>query len=118
QRVDAQSPEPDFRISLTSSETATRSDTCGGEIPFETSCYLSETEEGSRVIISLSRWVRGALAFEGDMTTYRQYVVNHEVGHALGLGHVGCAEDGALAPVMMQQTFGVKNDYVAELNDA
>lgn len=117
QRVDGDSPEPDFRVSLTTSATAHRPEVCGGEIPFETSCYRREMAEGNRVIINLARWVRGALAFNGDMTSYRQYLVNHEVGHALGLGHTGCPEDGDLAPVMMQQSFGVANDYVAELNN-
>ncbi|MFP4149297.1 MAG: DUF3152 domain-containing protein [Nitriliruptoraceae bacterium] len=51
------------------------------------------------------RWAEGATDFE-DLTTYRRYLVNHEVGHALGFGHVGCEEPGALAPVMMQQSMG------------
>jgi hypothetical protein len=62
--------------------------------------------------------VRGAVAFSGDMLEYRKYAINHEVGHAFNNGHVGCAEEGALAPVMMQQTFGVANNFVAELNAA
>ncbi|EIE97691.1 Protein of unknown function (DUF3152) [Saccharomonospora glauca K62] len=112
QRVDDRHPDPDFRVSLTSPETTKQ--LCGQEIPFESSCYISSYQ---RVVINLARWVRGAKAFSGNMGVYQQYVINHEVGHALGNGHVGCPEDGALAPVMMQQTFGVANDYVAKLND-
>ncbi|HVW40765.1 MAG TPA: DUF3152 domain-containing protein [Amycolatopsis sp.] len=114
QRVDASFPNPDFRVRLTTPNTATRADLCGFGIPFPTSCYIRGFQRS--VVINLARWVRGALAFGGDMTTYRQYAINHEVGHALGKSHVGCQVGGDLAPVMMQQTFGVANDYVAQLN--
>jgi Protein of unknown function (DUF3152) len=114
QRVDASYPNPDFRVRLTSPNTATRPDLCGFGIPFPTSCYIRGFQHS--VVINLARWIRGALAFGGDMVTYRQYAINHEVGHALGNSHVGCKENGALAPVMMQQTFGVANNYVAQLN--
>ncbi len=116
-RVDASDPAPDFRVSLTTPETTHRPDLCGGSIPYESSCYRQNFQGESRVVINLARWVRGALAFNFDMTSYRQYAINHEVGHALSLGHKPCAEDGGLAPVMMQQTFGVANDYVAKLNN-
>ena len=114
QRVDASYPNPDFRVRLTTPNSATRADLCGFGIPFPTSCYIRGFQRS--VVINLARWVRGALAFGGDMTTYRQYAINHEVGHALGKSHVGCQVNGELAPVMMQQTFGVANDYVAQLN--
>lgn len=117
QRVDASDPPPDFRVSLTTPDTTRRPDICGNSIPYDASCYRSDVQGESRVVINLARWVRGALAFGGDLVGYRQYAINHEVGHALGLGHKPCAKDGALAPVMMQQTFGVANDYVAKLND-
>ncbi|MBB3052778.1 hypothetical protein FHS23_003819 [Prauserella isguenensis] len=110
QRVDDSGPEPDFYVRLTTPETA--KDVCGDAIPYPASCHVN-----GEVVINLARWVRGAKAFSSDLTAYRQYAVNHEVGHALGNGHVGCAKEGALAPVMMQQTFGVANDYVAKLND-
>ncbi|GAB3586677.1 DUF3152 domain-containing protein [Amycolatopsis endophytica] len=113
QRVGADAPDIDFRVSLTTPDTAKRPDVCGFDIQFPTSCYSRSFDH--RVVINLSRWVRGALAFT-DLGLYRQYAINHEVGHALGNSHVGCQENGALAPVMMQQTFGVSNDYVAQLN--
>jgi hypothetical protein len=34
-------------------------------------------------------------------------VVNHETGHWLGHGHLGCGGAGRLAPVMMQQSKGL-----------
>lgn len=113
QRVDASTPNPSFRISLSTPNTDHRPDMCGFQITYETSCYNAGTR---RVLINLARWVRGAMAFGGDLLTYRQYAINHEVGHAFGNGHVGCETDAGLAPVMMQQTFGVANNYVAQLN--
>jgi hypothetical protein len=113
QRVD--SGTPTMRISLSSPDTVHRPDMCGFEIKYETSCYRRSAQ---RVMLNEARWVRGAVAFSGDMVTYRQYAINHEVGHAFNNSHVGCPVDGALAPVMMQQTFGVANNFIAELNKA
>lgn len=114
QRVDASYPDPSFRVSLTTPNTTHRADACGFQIKFEASCYRRSL---GRVLINLARWVRGAKVYGADMTGYRQYAVNHEVGHALGNIHVGCPGNGQPAPVMMQQTFGVADDYVAMLNN-
>ncbi|MEC3979246.1 DUF3152 domain-containing protein [Amycolatopsis sp. H20-H5] len=114
QRVDASFPNPSFRVSLTTPETTHRADMCGYQIKAEASCY--RRSEG-RVLINLARWVRGAKAFSGDLGLYRQYAINHEVGHGLGGQHVGCPVNGGPAPVMMQQSFGVADDYVSALNN-
>lgn len=63
--------------------------------------------EGRRAIITWYRWVHGHTDYGEDRTGYRRYVVNHEVGHALGRGHVTCPGAGRPAPVMMQQTKGL-----------
>ncbi|MCP2249478.1 DUF3152 domain-containing protein [Lentzea aerocolonigenes] len=110
QRVEA-NQNPDFTISLTT--TKTTHTICGREIPFETSCYDKPTK---RVVINVARWVRGAMAYGSDIPGYRTYVINHEVGHALGNNHAACPENDAPAPVMMQQTFGVANNFVSQLN--
>ena len=49
-------------------------------------------------------------AYDGALDEYRRYLVNHEVGHFLGKGHVQPASCSATtrAPVMMQQTFGLR----------
>jgi hypothetical protein len=56
-----------------------------------------------------SRWVRGAATYVGDLHAYRIYMINHEDGHALGHQHAHQCLPGGLAPVMMQQTFGLKS---------
>ncbi|QGU03943.1 DUF3152 domain-containing protein [Corynebacterium comes] len=99
---------PQMRIQLTS--VGTTREVCGGrDLELETSCHIRIGDE-SRVIINESRWVRGAAPFNGDLGSYRQYLVNHEVGHGLGFaGHEACGADGELAPIMMQQTLSLNN---------
>jgi Protein of unknown function (DUF3152) len=99
-----------LRISLTSQLTTRR--LCGFRIPFDASCWKPEEH---RVVINTARWARGAVAFQGNVVQYQQYLVNHEVGHGLGFPHIACEATGRLAPVMMQQTWGVADDYLAVL---
>lgn len=66
------------------------------------SCDSAATE---RVMINGFRWAQGAETYGAkEMFPYRQMLINHEVGHRLGYGHVNCNTAGALAPVMQQQT--------------
>jgi hypothetical protein len=108
---------PDFRISLTSPMTVREG--CGYEIPLEASCYnpVYGPRGQGRVFINEARWVRGAVPFQGDVGSYRQYLVNHEVGHAIGYQHhEPCRKDDPLAPVMMQQTFSTADDDAARFD--
>jgi hypothetical protein len=108
QRVD--SGPADFHVSLTSSYTVRK--LCGYDIPIETSCFVRAGTAGSdvnRVVINDSRWVRGDAAYVGDPNAYRVYLINHEDGHALGHQHAHQCLPGGLAPVMMQQTIGLKS---------
>ncbi|WP_046468081.1 DUF3152 domain-containing protein [Allosalinactinospora lopnorensis] len=101
QRVDSQD-EADFRITLAAPDTVDA--LCA---PLRTDGRVS-CSNGDRAVINQNRWVSGVDHFDGDLETYRIYVVNHEVGHVLGHGHVDCDTDGGPAPVMQQQTFGLK----------
>jgi hypothetical protein len=58
------------------------------------------------VLINEERWVRGSLAYPRPLADYRSYVVNHEVGHWLGLSHEDCTGELS-APVMAQQSKGL-----------
>ena len=98
-RVDA--GPVDVRVVLASPRTADR--LC---LPLHTAGIYS-CGIGSTAVINSMRWLRGADAYEGHLPEYRQYVINHEVGHTLGHHHEYCAGKGEPAPVMMQQTKGV-----------
>ncbi|MGH3677080.1 MAG: DUF3152 domain-containing protein [Mycobacterium sp.] len=117
-RVDGTSAgQPDFRISLSTPMTSREG--CGYEIPIETSCYnpVYGPDQQPRVILNEARWVRGAVPFQGDVGSYRQYLINHEVGHAIGYQrHEPCTENGDLAPVMMQQTFSTNDNDAARFD--
>jgi hypothetical protein len=107
QRVD--SGQIDFRVSLVSSMTVRK--LCGYDIPVETSCYVAAGAASpvNRVVINDARWVRGDSAYVGDVNAYRIYMINHEDGHAIGHQHAHQCLPGGLAPVMMQQTIGLKS---------
>ncbi len=101
----------DFHVSLTSRMTVR--DYCGYTIHVETSCYATAYTmpglDANRVVINVARWMRGAAPYVGDLAAYRTYMINHEDGHALGHQHAHDCLAGGLAPVMMQQTIGLKS---------
>ena len=75
--------------------------------PIETNSIYS-CRKDQDVVLNFFRWQNGAVDFKNDMETYRIYLINHETGHILGWGHVGCPKEGAIAPVMMQQSKGTE----------
>jgi hypothetical protein len=93
-------PKADIRVMLASPDTSERMckplQTHGTE-----SCSI-----GNKAIITTYRWAKGTGEF-ASLAVYREYVVNHEVGHVLGHHHERCPGKGKLAPVMQQQTIKV-----------
>ncbi|MFF7265270.1 DUF3152 domain-containing protein [Streptomyces sp. NPDC008159] len=71
----------------------------GGEV----NCNVDDN-----VMVNLKRWELATPVYADDVTAYRALIINHEVGHFLGEGHVGCPGRGKPAPAMMQQIKGMK----------
>ncbi|MFC8519276.1 DUF3152 domain-containing protein [Streptomyces sp. NPDC057257] len=59
------------------------------------------------VMVNLKRWVLATPVYAKDVPSYRALIINHEVGHFLGHGHVTCPGKGKPAPAMMQQIKGM-----------
>jgi len=60
------------------------------------------------IFLNEQRWYR---EYDDDksglsLPAYRLYMVQHEIGHALGLGHAKCGGPGENSPIMVQQTKG------------
>jgi hypothetical protein len=98
QRVGSGSPY-DFTVYLTT--PGTRDELCPGDDGY-TSC-----RNGERIVLNVARWVHGVPRYGAPLEAYRQYLVNHEVGHRLGHNHEKCPGPGRPAPVMQQQTLGL-----------
>jgi hypothetical protein len=90
----------DFTVYLAT--PATRDKLCASGYDRYTSC-----RNGEHVVINVARWVNSVPHYDAPLSAYREYVVNHEVGHRLGHGHEKCPGRGELAPLMQQQTLGL-----------
>ncbi|MEV6117855.1 DUF3152 domain-containing protein [Streptomyces sp. NPDC052109] len=105
------SGKPDFVITLASPGTTAKWCAKSGLDTTEdnVSCDSAATE---RVMINAYRWAQGSKTYGNKIHAYRQMLINHEVGHRLGHGHVTCQKNGDLAPVMQQQTKFLDHDGI------
>ncbi|MEU6574337.1 DUF3152 domain-containing protein [Streptomyces sp. NPDC046805] len=105
------SGRPDFVITLASPGTTAEWCAKSGLDTTEdnVSCDSASTD---RVMINAYRWAQGSKTYGDAIHPYRQMLINHEVGHRLGYGHVTCDKDGELAPVMQQQTKFLDHDGI------
>ena len=63
---------------------------------------------GKEMRINEQRWRHGTAKSGQNLDGYRQYVISHEMGHILGRDHVKCPGPGQPAPIMVQQTLGLR----------
>jgi len=66
---------------------------------------------GKQMYLNSKRWFEGAPKSKLNLVNYRQYLVSHEMGHILGYDHETCKGPGHPAPIMMQQTKGIRQCF-------
>jgi hypothetical protein len=94
-----------FKLRLSHNKTIV--DECQFDEDEKLSCY-NPTVNPPNVLINYHRWMNGSKYSKLKLKDYKIYVINHEVGHALGRGHVtSCSCKTCLVPVMMQQTISI-----------
>ncbi|HVF31959.1 MAG TPA: DUF3152 domain-containing protein [Acidimicrobiales bacterium] len=73
--------------------------------PYDTGGKYS-CQNGPVVALNADRWRTATPKWTGDLDTYRRMLVNHEVGHLLGMKHPRpqCPAPGRPAPIMNQQS--------------
>jgi hypothetical protein len=97
-----------FTVYLVTAGTARTLCLAGGYDIFWRGEPYTSCRVGGRVVINLTRYLRGIPKYGAPLSTYQEYAINHEVGHALGHDHELCPGRGRPAPVMVQQTFSLQ----------
>lgn len=93
----------------------------GDEIRF--SITVQSKIKKPRVYINAKNWLEGTTQSNLTLPDYQTYVINHEVGHALGYDHLPCDEktiSNNTCPVMYQSTRGhdvYQPGHLVQIND-
>jgi len=99
------SPNADIKIKLINRNTA---NTNGTYYPDGSPIYYSYTYyKTGKIEIDSGNWLNGVKWSNLNLRDYREYVINHELGHAFGYDHVNCSN--GICPVMYQATKGCYN---------
>lgn len=96
-------PNTDYKIPIRLSSNKTIANICSvskGKL----SCCDMVTKQ---CWINFFRWMNGSKESGLSLYKYRNYVINHEVGHALGRLHAECPCINCSAPIMLQQTISI-----------
>lgn len=85
----------------------------GRQIHFSYTFHTIQTASVVSIYINLQNWY-GVAESGLSVNKYREYVINHELGHALGHGHLECDNTtsvNGICPVMYQSTAGCPIGY-------
>ena len=107
QRVPAAAAH-DFTIYLATPATTYELCSQGGLDIRENGVPYTSCRTGDLVVLNVDRYLKSVPDYGAPLGDYQRYMVNHEVGHRLGHGHVLCPGSGRPAPVMEQQTLGLQ----------
>ncbi len=76
---------------------------------------FSYTVNQENIYINADNWINNVKESGLTPEQYKSYVINHELGHALGYDHEECNELTAknkVCPIMYQSTVGAPNGYL------